>query len=98
MELLLALAAAWPQYLCIPYLQTGARYQNLVNGAEEVESCLGACFAEHLNAEIVLQTVRTVDQAFEWLRTTFLYIRVNNIMNGIFVQACVNMCELAIRT
>ena len=63
-------------------LQTASRYQNLVSGAEEVESCLGACFAEHLNAEIVLQTVRTVDQAFLWLKTTFLYIRVRGVGRG----------------
>ena len=58
-------------------LQNTARYQNLVAGAEDVESCLGSCFAEHLNAEIVLQTIRSVEQAVEWLRTTFLYIRVS---------------------
>jgi len=57
-------------------LQTANRYQNLMAGAEEVESCLGSSFAEHLNAEIVLKTISTLDQAVEWLHTTFLYIRV----------------------
>ncbi len=47
-------------------------------GAEDVESCLGDSFAEHLNSEVVLQTVRDVSQAVAWLRTTFLYIRVRN--------------------
>ena len=60
-----------------PCLQNAARYQNLVAGAEDVESCLGSCFAEHLNAEIVLQTIRSVEQAVDWLRTTFLCIRVS---------------------
>ncbi len=55
---------------------TAGRYQNLLLGAEEVESCLGHSFAEHLNAEIVLKTVKTLDQAVEWLQTTFMYIRV----------------------
>ena len=56
--------------------QTAGRYHNLMAGAEEVESCLGSSFAEHLNAEIVLQTINCLDQAVEWLQTTFLYIRV----------------------
>jgi hypothetical protein len=34
------------------------RYNNLVSGTEEVESCLMEAFAEHLNAEVVLETVR----------------------------------------
>jgi hypothetical protein len=34
------------------------RYNNLIHGTEEVESCLMEAFPEHLNAEIVLETVR----------------------------------------
>ena len=47
-----------------------------------MESCLGECFAEHLNSEIVLQTVGDVSQAVAWLRTTFLYIRVRGCSTG----------------
>ena len=32
---------------------------------------------EHLNAEIVLGTITDVSMSLEWLRSTFLYIRVN---------------------
>ena len=32
---------------------------------------------EHLNAEIVLGTITDVSVSLEWLRSTFLYIRVN---------------------
>ena len=32
---------------------------------------------EHLNAEIVLGTISDVSVSLEWLRSTFLYIRVN---------------------
>ncbi len=31
---------------------------------------------EHLNAEIVLETISDVSVALEWVRSTFLYIRV----------------------
>lgn len=58
------------------------RYTNLVSGAEEVESTLGTSFAEHLNAEISLQTINDVGQAVQWLRTTFLYIRVRQDGEG----------------
>ena len=63
------------------YKQHVERYRNLAAGAEEVESQLSGCFAEHLNAEIVLQTIRDVAMAIEWLKSTFLYVRVsfNNI-------------------
>jgi hypothetical protein len=57
-------------------LQMMHRYQNLLRGAEDVESCLLESFAEYLNAEIVLQTVKDVAMAIEWLKTTFLYTRV----------------------
>ena len=57
--------------------QTYSRYANLISGSEPVESCLHDCFAEHLNAEVVLATVRDVATATQWLRTTFLYVRVS---------------------
>ena len=39
--------------------------------------CLQDCFAEFLNAEVVLATIRDIGQAVDWLRTTFLYTRVS---------------------
>ncbi|KAG2449576.1 hypothetical protein HYH02_005109 [Chlamydomonas schloesseri] len=56
--------------------ETRDRYTNLLSGSEAVESCLHQCFAEHLNAEIVLGTVRDMATATQWLRTTFLHVRV----------------------
>ena len=58
-----------------PPQQTAHRYHNLIAGAEEVESGLHRSFGEHLNAEIVLQTITSVDRAIEWLKTTFMFIR-----------------------
>eukprot|EP00958_Prasinococcus_capsulatus_P007065 scaffold655_cov379-Prasinococcus_capsulatus_cf.AAC.22 len=51
-------------------------FQNLLNGREELESQLALTITEHLNAEIVLQTVNTMEAANSWLRTTFYYQRV----------------------
>lgn len=31
---------------------------------------------EHLNAEVVLATINDVSVALEWLKSTFLYIRI----------------------
>ena len=31
---------------------------------------------EHLNAEIVLRTITSVPIALEWIKSTFLYIRI----------------------
>lgn len=52
------------------------KYDNLLNGTQLIESSLHAHLIEHLNAEIVLGTIADVSVAIEWLRSTFLYIRV----------------------
>ncbi len=57
-------------------LQHVSRYNNLIHGTEDVESCLMDSFAEHLNAEVVLDTIRDVSMAIQWLKTTFMWQRV----------------------
>jgi ATP-dependent DNA helicase HFM1/MER3 len=52
------------------------RYENLLNGTQLIESSLHNNLIEHLNAEVVLGTITDVSVALEWLRSTFLYIRV----------------------
>eukprot|EP00210_Caulerpa_lentillifera_P006131 g5858.t1 len=51
------------------------RYEHLAMGCEDLESQLNHCFAEYLNAEIVLGTIRSIPLAFDWLKSTFMYIR-----------------------
>ena len=53
-----------------------ARYQSLLHGAEPVESALSTCFQEYLNAEIALRTIRDVSLGIDWLKSTFLFVRV----------------------
>ncbi|KAK8753914.1 hypothetical protein OTU49_001812, partial [Cherax quadricarinatus] len=43
-----------------------------------LESHLHLHLIEHLNAEIVLGTVTDLGVAVEWLRSTFLYVRVQH--------------------
>ena len=57
-------------------LQMVARYQNLLHGAEPVESALSTCFQEYLNAEIALRTIRDVSLGIDWLKSTFFFVRV----------------------
>lgn len=54
------------------------RYQNLLHGAELVESQLKESFNEYLNAEIALRTVPDVSMAVSWLKGSFFYIRVSH--------------------
>ncbi|XP_056276995.1 probable ATP-dependent DNA helicase HFM1 isoform X1 [Pseudoliparis swirei] len=54
---------------------TKEKYMNLMNGVEIIESSLHSHLVEHLNAEIVLQTISDVNMALDWIRSTFLYIR-----------------------
>uniref|UniRef100_A0A3P8T828 Probable ATP-dependent DNA helicase HFM1 n=1 Tax=Amphiprion percula TaxID=161767 RepID=A0A3P8T828_AMPPE len=56
-------------------IQTRDKYMQLMNGAEIIESSLHSHLVEHLNAEIVLQTISDVNMALDWIRSTFLYIR-----------------------
>uniref|UniRef100_A0A0N7ZA09 DNA 3'-5' helicase n=2 Tax=Scylla olivacea TaxID=85551 RepID=A0A0N7ZA09_SCYOL len=54
------------------------KYENLLSGRTHLESHLHLHLAEHLNAEIVLGTVTDLGVAVEWLRSTFLYVRVQH--------------------
>ncbi|KAK2723293.1 uncharacterized protein LOC136033782 [Artemia franciscana] len=51
------------------------KYEKLMNGADPVESFLHLKLKEHLNSEIVLQTISGLELALQWLKSTFLYIR-----------------------
>ncbi|GAA6062252.1 hypothetical protein JCM10212_001766 [Sporobolomyces blumeae] len=53
-----------------------ARYENLVNAQKKLESCLHKNLIEHINSEISLNTIDSVDSALRWLRSTFLYVRI----------------------
>ncbi|CAN6446203.1 unnamed protein product [Victoria cruziana] len=51
-------------------------YENLLNGCEMVESQLHSCMTEHLNAEIVQLSVSDISLAIEWLKCSYLYVRL----------------------
>ncbi|KAL6634739.1 hypothetical protein ACP70R_027410 [Stipagrostis hirtigluma subsp. patula] len=51
-------------------------YENILNGCEMVESQLLPCAVEHLNAEIVQLTVSDITLAIEWIKCSYLYIRI----------------------
>eukprot|EP00850_Spirogloea_muscicola_P022734 SM000309S11869 [mRNA] locus=s309:40999:48383:+ [translate_table: standard] len=51
-------------------------YEHLLSGSEPVESELLGCITEHLNAEIVLLTISDASLAIDWLKSSYLYVRV----------------------
>ncbi|XP_020099757.1 ATP-dependent DNA helicase MER3 homolog isoform X3 [Ananas comosus] len=51
-------------------------YENLLNGCEMIESQLLSCAIEHLNAEIVQLMVSDISLAIEWLKCSYLYVRI----------------------
>ncbi|KAJ4831496.1 hypothetical protein Tsubulata_004728 [Turnera subulata] len=51
-------------------------YENLLGGCERVESQLLPCVTEHLTAEIVQLTVSDIARAIEWMKCSFLYVRM----------------------
>ncbi|KAL9148882.1 hypothetical protein ABFS82_12G072800 [Erythranthe guttata] len=51
-------------------------YENLLSGCEMVESQLLPCVTEHLTAEIVQSTVSDITRAIEWMKCSYLYVRM----------------------
>ncbi|KAL5572762.1 hypothetical protein UlMin_022359 [Ulmus minor] len=51
-------------------------YENLLNGCEMVESQLLSCVTEHLTAEVVQLTVSDITKAIEWMKCSYLYVRM----------------------
>ncbi|XP_050223157.1 DExH-box ATP-dependent RNA helicase DExH17 isoform X2 [Mercurialis annua] len=51
-------------------------YENLLNGCEMVESQLLSCVTEHLTAEIAQLTVSDIARAMEWMKCSYLYVRM----------------------
>lgn len=52
------------------------KYDSLLNDIQHIESSLHECLIEHLNVEIVLNTINSISAAVNWLKSTFLYARI----------------------
>jgi ATP-dependent DNA helicase HFM1/MER3 len=52
------------------------RYEMLVTGQDFIESKLHLNLIDHMNAEIGLGTIRDLVSARKWLKSTFLYVRL----------------------
>lgn len=51
------------------------RYIRLIKGTEKLESSLHLSIYENITAEITLKTIRSLETAFTWLKSTFFYQR-----------------------
>ena len=47
-----------------------------MNDDQHIESSLHTSLIEHLNVEIVLNTITNINEAIRWLKSTFLYARI----------------------
>ncbi|EDO34884.1 predicted protein, partial [Nematostella vectensis] len=63
------------------------KYSSLLHGTQQIESSLHRHLIEHLNAEIVLHTITDVSVALEWLKSTFLFIRIQK--NPTYYDMCI---------
>lgn len=52
------------------------KYRSLVQGTTVLESSLHTNLTEHLNSEVGLGTITSVNSAKEWLRSSFLFQRI----------------------
>lgn len=55
-----------------------SKYEAIANNQEPVESHMSEKVIEHLNVEISLGTVTSMESALEWLRSTFLFVRLTS--------------------
>ncbi|XP_037028918.1 probable ATP-dependent DNA helicase HFM1 [Bradysia coprophila] len=51
------------------------KYESLISGTAPIESHLHNHLIEHLNSEIVSQTMSNMDLVAHWIRSSYLYIR-----------------------
>ncbi|ELY54461.1 DEAD/DEAH box helicase [Natronolimnohabitans innermongolicus] len=51
------------------------KYRRLLRDGKEIESRLAETLATHLNAEIAMGTITSLDEVMDWLETTFYYVR-----------------------
>ncbi|EAY17253.1 DEAD/DEAH box helicase family protein [Trichomonas vaginalis G3] len=74
--------AGRPQFhdkgICVIMTETKCikEFESIVNNSRPVESCLLSALTEHINAEIALETIKNIDDAIKWIKTTFLYTRL----------------------
>ena len=52
------------------------QYEQLMMGSSVVESSLQDHLYEHLNAEIILGSINSVEQASDWIKSTYLFMRL----------------------
>ncbi len=71
--------AGRPQYddkgygwVIVPYTKAGM-YRHILKEGKEIESMLHESLSEHINAEITMGTINNINDAREWIKTTFLY-------------------------
>lgn len=52
------------------------KYRDLINSSTTIESCLHDHLIEHINTEIGLRTITCLQEGEEWIRNSFLYVRI----------------------
>ncbi|MFC6905251.1 DEAD/DEAH box helicase [Halalkalicoccus tibetensis] len=54
------------------------RYRRLLREGKEIESRLAEDIDAHLNAEVAMGTIESLEDVMEWLETTFYYVRARS--------------------
>lgn len=77
------------------FCQLQKQYENLISGTAPIESHLHNHLIEHLNSEIVSQTMSNVDLVTHWIRSSYLYIRAiqKPLHYGFQANATIEMVE-----
>ncbi|KAJ3131224.1 Sec63, partial [Geranomyces variabilis] len=71
-------------------MQNVRTYQDMVTGKQIIESKLHENLIEHLNSEVVLGAVQSTKSAFDWLRSSFLYVRMRKNPAHYKLKNCTN--------
>lgn len=52
------------------------KYRDLIDSSTTIESCLHEHLIEHINTEIGLRTITCLQEGEEWIKNSFLFIRI----------------------
>ncbi|GHJ84263.1 hypothetical protein NliqN6_0665 [Naganishia liquefaciens] len=68
------------------------KYRDLINSTTTIESCLHEHLVEHINTEIGLRTITCLQEGEEWIKNSFLYIRIQQ--NPLHYRAILSLAGL----
>jgi ATP-dependent DNA helicase HFM1/MER3 len=56
------------------------KFRDLTNNCQDIQSHLMTSLTEHINSEISLSTIIDLESSLNWIKNTFMYVRMKNVL------------------